>query len=244
MGFWCNSLLAVLLCGFITDALARDVLTLPQAERLAIEGDPLIARNRANQLALSDQAIAAYAWPDPKLRFGVVNISANTWEFEQEAMTQGVIGLSQSFPPAGTVGAKRDQLMSLSDAQGHAVDNRMLQSLKNLRVSWLEVYFQYQSEQIVKESLRTFSQLKEVTRFQYRAGRGKQHDVVRAQLEEIRMQDQVSAVHMRWESAIAQLRKWLGRQNYNENLDMSFPSLPKITTKANISAGLEEHQNI
>ena len=239
--FCCISLLTVVLFGLNANAQARDILTLAQAERLVLESDPLIARNRANQLALSDQAVAAYAWPDPKLRFGVSNISADTWDFEQENMTQGVIGLSQSFPPAGTVGAKRDQLMALSDSQGHAVDNQVLQSLNKLRSSWLEVYLQYQSEILVKESLDTFSQLKDVTRFQYRSGRGKQHDVVRAQLEEIRMQDRVSDIHMRWESALAQLRKWLGRSNYTENLDMNFPELPEVSTKANISEALEEH---
>jgi len=241
IGLCCYWLLSVFLFSILSEALAEGGLTLPQAERLALESDPLIARNRAMQLALTDQAIAAYAWPDPKLRLGVANISANTWDFEQEPMTQGVIGLSQSFPPAGTVGAKRDQLMSLSDSQGYAVADQTLRSLKNLRMSWLDVYLQFHSELPVKESLETFTQLKEVTRFQYRAGRGKQHDVVRAQLEEIRMEDRVAAVHVRWESAIAQLRKWLGRLNFSDDLDMSFPNLPEMTTKANISAGIETH---
>ena len=235
---WSMTLLLVV---FASQVLARDALTLPQAELLALDSDPIVASREANQAALTDQAAAAYAWPDPKISLGVSNISTKTYDFEQEPMTQAVIGISQTFPPRGSVGAKRDQFLALANSEEYAIEDQKLQTLRSLRTNWFDVYYYHEAEVLVTQNLDAFTQLEEVTRFQYRAGRGNHHDVLQAQLEKSKIEDQIIEIHSQWESAIAQLKKWLGRSNFTQNLDMAFPDLPTQPNEAQLMARLEEH---
>ena len=71
-------------------------------------------------------------------------------------MTQAVVGVTQAFPPWGAVGAKSGQLQSMADAMGQEAKNRRLMTLMGVRKSWLDVYQQYHSIKIVKESLEVF----------------------------------------------------------------------------------------
>ncbi|WP_455206137.1 TolC family protein [Kaarinaea lacus] len=217
------------------------VMTLEDAERLALHKDPLVEKAKAEQQSFQQRSVAAGTWPDPKLRMGISNISMDTFIFEDEPMTQAVVGLTQRLPPWGAVGAKSAQLEQLAEAQGHEVSHQELQTRLNVRQAWLEVYYQYQAEQLVEKSTSVFDQLKEVTRLQYRAGRGSQQAVVQAQLEKSLLQDRQTAIHTMWETAMARLKKWLGISELEDDLDMSFPQLKAVPEMQALKRSIEDH---
>ena len=216
-------------------------LSLSEAERLALELDPLVKRAQDLQAALQDRAVAANTWPDPKVRMGVVNLSAETYDFDQEPMTQAVIGVAQAFPPAGATSAKRDKFNELSSAEGFGAEDQKLKTLMGVRKSWFNVYLQHHSRALVQQSLKQFDQLIKITRYQYRAGSGKQQDVVRAQLEQSLLEDRDKEIQEKWESALAELQKWLGSTYVHRELDMEFPQLPTIPVQRELEANLEQH---
>jgi len=216
-------------------------LTLPDAERLAIHNDPLIAQSKAVEESFREKAVAANRWPDPKLRFGISNLSMETYNFEDEAMTQLVVGVSQQFPAMGELKAKSGRFSELAEASAVEVKDRELRTRLSVRKSWLEVYYQYQAEQLVKQSIEVFDQLKEITRLQYRAGRGSQRDVVSAQLEKSLLQDKQTQIHTQWLSAQAQLNKWLGHPNLMEVWDSQFPEIANPPSNQQLIHGLDKH---
>ncbi|WP_455218833.1 TolC family protein, partial [Kaarinaea lacus] len=221
-----------------------DMLSLSQAEMMALRNDPTTKQARAQQDSFREKSVAANTWPDPKLNMGIVNISANTMDFQKEPMTQAVVGLTQMFPPWGAVGAKSGQLQSMSDAMGHEAKNRRLMTLVGVRKSWLDVYQQFQSIKIVEESLEVFGQFISVTQFQYRAGRGNQQDVIRAQLEQNLLEDQLRDTEASYEAAVAVLTRWLGLERVNKTLDMQFPGLTKLPSEKQILSNLEQHPTV
>ncbi|NOZ52490.1 MAG: TolC family protein [Gammaproteobacteria bacterium] len=237
----------LLLSGTVTVCAAAstyDKFSLADAELVALKNDLVTAKTEAEQNSLREQAVAAYSWPDPKINVGIVNMPAISLDFEQEPMTQAVVGISQAFPPRGGVGAKRDQLQSMADAMGHAVKNRHLLTQMAVRKSWLNVYQRYQSLRLIEESLAMFKQLISVTEFQYRAGRGNQQDVIRAQLEESLLIDQQADMEAKYEVALAGLRRWLGVRQIAKELDMRFPDLVKPLSTAKITSRLENHPSM
>ena len=85
----------------VANALALD---LNQAEQLAIASDPLIENLKATSRSFEEESFAADTLPDPKLRFGAVNVPVDGFDMKQENMTQLKLGIQQNFP-AGEHGA-------------------------------------------------------------------------------------------------------------------------------------------
>jgi outer membrane protein TolC len=217
------------------------LLTLADAERIAVNNDPLIAETKAMEESFREKAVAADRWPDPKLKFGISNLSMETYKFEDEPMTQMVVGVSQRFPSWGALQARSGRLSALAGATATTVKHQELRTRLAVRKSWLEVYYQYQAEQLVKQSTAVFDQLKEITRLQYRAGRGSQRDVVSAQLEKSLLQDKQTLIHTQWRAALAQLNRWVGNASLLEELDTSFPELATPPSNQQLKNGLEQH---
>lgn len=214
-------------------------LSLVEAEHLALTIDPLIARSEAMQKSLSSRAVSADTWPDPKIRFGVVNVPTGSFKLDKEAMTQSVIGISQAFPSYGMTGATADRWNALSDGQKAAMEERTLDVKRQVRRIWLELYYQYQARVLVEESESVFEQLAKITQYQYRAGRGNQQHVVRAQLELSLLLDRKIAIVNEIERARATLARWIG--TVNGELDMSLPKLPPVPNVELVKTSLERH---
>jgi len=233
-------LMCILLFPFLA-VHAAEKLSLDAAERIALKNDAVTIQVQAEQKSLNEQSVAAYSWPDPKINLGVMSLSADSLDFEQEPMTQAVIGLTQAFPPSGGVGAKRDQLQGMAESKGHAANNRQLLTLMGLRKSWLNAYKQHQSLRLINESLEVFKQFISVAQFQYRSGRGNQHDVIRAQLEQSLLMDQYIEMEAMHEAAVAGLKQWLGVQQLHDELDMQFPDIAKPMGRTELIPRLESH---
>lgn len=237
---WLVFSLTYIASSYAADSMSN-ALTLQDAERIAMDSDPLIKQVTAQQQGYQERSVAADSWPDPRFRFGVTNISTETWYFDDDPMTQAVFAYTQRFPPWGAVGAKSEQLEHMASATGEEVDNRKLQTLYSVRIAWLDVYYQYQAEQLIEESKTTFEQLKDVTRFQYRAGRGSQQDVIQAQLEMSLLEDRQSSIHTLWETAMAGLSKWIGPAYVQQDLSMEPPELKKPPSEQKLRSNLEKH---
>ena len=216
-------------------------LTLVEAERIALSIDPMVASAKSQKTAFKERAVAAYSWPDPKLQLGMMNLPVDSFDFEKEPMTQATFGIVQPIPPSGSVTAKRDRFNELAAAADSGVKGQMLKTLLSVRKSWLNTYFQHQTRQLVNESLKMFEQLIKITQFQYRAGRGKQQDVVRAQLEQSLLMDRQKGVEQKLGLARAALGKWIGEDEINRELDYSFPELPELPSMGLLESKIEDH---
>ena len=94
-------LIVVLSFFFSSLSMAKNT-TLDQVIQLAIENDPWFQGNQYKQQALDDQSVSAGQLPDPKLSLGIANLPTDTFEFNQEPMTQFKVGVSQQFPRGKT----------------------------------------------------------------------------------------------------------------------------------------------
>lgn len=231
------------------DAADRDVngennegLSLAAAEHLALSLDPMLVRAEALQRGYQAQSQAVGTLPDPQLKLGVVNISAETFEFDQEPMTQKVLGLSQAFPPVGLRDAAAKQYSSLADGQRAATVERRRAVRQQVRHAWLELFYQRQAKVLVMQSEDVFTQLAKITQYQYRAGRGNQQHVVRAQLEQSLLQDRETELEIKREQARVALEKWIG--SVSGMPDMTFPKMPPVVIPSQENEVLDQHPGI
>jgi hypothetical protein len=117
---------------------AGQQLTLGDAVRYAIENDLWINGNLSREAALLAESHAAGSLPDPRVSLGFANLPADSFQFDQENMTQLKVGISQSFPRGRSRELKRLQLEELSQSNPHLRKDRQARLKRDVSNLWLE----------------------------------------------------------------------------------------------------------
>lgn len=108
-------------------------LTLPDALRIAVDGNPGLAELRERALTAAEVPSQAGTLPDPKLNFNALNLPVDTFSHSQEAMTQMQFGVSQSFPFPGTLHLRREAATYAAQAASLSVDEARLRLLRDVK---------------------------------------------------------------------------------------------------------------
>ena len=220
-----------------TDAIA---LNLQQAEQLAIQSDPSIESFKATSRSFVDESVADDTLPDPKLRFGAVNVPVDTFDLEQEQMTQIKLGIQQDFPRGDVLSIKQKQSQYLSRAAMSMADDVQLKIVRDVRETYLNLFYEIRAYQIIRETRKLFSELVKITESNYAAGRVNQQDVVLAGLELSRLDDRSTKIQSREESYRAELEQWIGDVAWN-SLSTDFPALPELPQQVDLNKVIPAH---
>jgi outer membrane protein TolC len=218
-------------------------LTLTEAERIAVDADPVIAADRARAQALGEAAVAEGQLPDPRLKAGVVNLPLDTFKLNQQDMTQVVVGVEQSFPPGDTLRYRQRQGEWQSAAEQANAQDTTRKLVRDVRSGYLELFYQLQADRIVAETRATFDRLVDITRAQYATGRVTQQDVLGASLELARLDDRATQIRNAVENERAALGKWLAGP-VNRPLDDRLPELPPLPPRETLLEALTQHPAI
>jgi outer membrane protein TolC len=216
-------------------------LTLQEAERLALENDSLTKKIDAEAVSLKQKGVAAARLPDPKLRLGLMNMPTDTFEIQQEPMTQQVIGLQLMFPPYNMLDYKGEQLVLKGEAKTLNAVNQQRETLRSVRIAWLKVYLQHHAGEIVKKSEDLFKQLVQITKSKYRSGQSNQQAVIRAELELSLLQDRQIQIETMKDQALAELGKWVGAAQFNRPLSLDALTIPEISDRQALKQAVDKH---
>ena len=164
---------------------SHGALTLDDAVALAQEGDPWIEGSRHQQSALTSQSTAEGTLPDPLITAGFANLPTDTFDFDQEAMTQFKVGISQAIPRGDSLELRRQQLDILGAQQPHRRADRRAQVEAEVTALWLDTWRARESIRLIQQDRNLFEQLVDVAQSNYSTalGRTRQQDLIRAQLE-------------------------------------------------------------
>jgi len=220
---------------------SNETLTLGEAENIAVEIDNITKQFEVSAKGLTERSVADGQLSDPKLKLGMMNLPVNSFDRNQENMTQLQFGLQQKFPRGRTLQYKSQQTLDLAGIDVAKADNQTRKVLRAVRVSYLELYLQNHTKEILDQNRELFTQLLDVTQRQYAVGRDNQHDVLRAQLELSLIDDRITEVTGAGDVAIAELAKWIRQENANKPLAADFPDLKTLPTSEMIIDTLPGH---
>jgi outer membrane protein TolC len=231
---------AALLAFFILPVNALAALDLDETVRLALVDDPAIKAMQTRASAISDTAVANGQLPDPKLKTGLYNLPVDDFDIDREPTTQFRLGLVQAFPRGDTLQYKQQQTEWMAQAEKAKSEITERKLVRDVRKHFLELYYQVQAEQVVRESRKLFAQLVDITQAHYANGRVSQQDVLRASLELSRLDDRTTRILNEADKGRAALTKWIGDAALLP-IDDPFPELPTLPSKAEITTALPEH---
>jgi len=155
-------------------------------------------------------------------------------------MTQLKLGIQQSFPAGDTLEIKSRQSKYLSSSALALANDVELKILRDVRETYLNLYYEISAHKIVYETKQLFSNLVTITESIYAAGRASQQDVVLANLELARLDDRITKIQAREEGFRATLAQWIGEPAWN-SINTTFPALPELPENVDLNKMIPQH---
>lgn len=159
------------------------VLQLSKAVSVALRDNPNLAKIQARYNALSQIPDQRGSLADPMLMLNAMNVPTDTFDLDQEAMTQMQIGISQAIPFPGKLSLRKKASEYDARAQGYLVKEAKQQIIWHVKHTWWQLYFIDRSLDVIKTNQDLFRQFIDVAKKKYEVGKGLQQDVLLAQLE-------------------------------------------------------------
>lgn len=208
-------------------------LSLENAVEAAQRNDPWLVRNTHSQDAVEATSTAAATMEDPKMSVGLANFPTDTFDINQEAMTQVKIGITQMLPRGDSLTIKQQQLKNLSRQFPFQRQDRRAKTAVTVSQLWLDAYTAQQSIALIQKDRPLFEQLADIAEASYSSGLGRtrQQDLVRAQLELTRLEDRLTMLKQQQETVQEQLAGWLRghfRERYHTAPGPTAAELPRL----------------
>ena len=165
------------------------VLTEQQAIELALKNNPNLAQMQARYEAMAKIPSQQGSLPDPIITLGAMSYPTDTFNRDQEAMTQFQIGVSQAFPFPGKLGLREEAAEFDAKAAYYAAEEMRLVLASNVSNKWWQVFYLDRALDTVDTNHALLRQFIAVAETKYTTGKGLQQDVLLSQLELSRLID-------------------------------------------------------
>lgn len=190
---------------FVSTFAVESPLSLRTAESLAVASDPKVKSISAEISAMRELAEASSDLPDTQVRLGLLNFPFEGGNFSTEAMTQFAFGVRQMIPPRGQRGAMQEIYNARALEKEHLLHARQNDIRLAVREAWLEAHYQNNAVMHLQESYEHFEDLVAISQSLYSVGTHSQEDVLLAQVNLSRMDDQLLQTRQHQEEAYAKL---------------------------------------
>ncbi len=164
-------------------AFATESLTLQSAIERSLANNQALAVLRAQAESLGAVPSQAGALPDPTLGLNALNLPTDTFDMDQEPMTQMQISLSQSFPFPGKRGLKREAAEFEASAATKKILDKQLDITADVRSTWWRLIYLDRAIEIIHQNQELMRDFVQIAQTKYKVGKGLQQDVLLAQLE-------------------------------------------------------------
>ena len=164
-------------------------LMLTQAVTAATANNPGLAAVQSRYEAMAAIPSQQSTLPDPVLSIGAVNLPTDTFDLDQENMTQMQVGLAQKFPFPGKLALKEESAALEAEAVLGQVDEARLSLIKNTRKTWWDIFYLQKSLETIRSNQDLLRSTVAAARTKYEVGKGLQQDVLLAQVELTKLMD-------------------------------------------------------
>ncbi|RDH82314.1 MAG: hypothetical protein DIZ80_08415 [endosymbiont of Galathealinum brachiosum] len=220
---------------------AGESLDLNQALELALKNDSLVSGFVAQQDAWHQLSYASQTWEDPTLRFGAQAVPVDTFDLDQEPMTQLVVGYQQMFPRGEKLKNNADIMQANAGVEAGKVELRKRQVVRDVKKSWYEVWYRQQALKIIQSNRKIFEEMLDINQSFYASGRTDQQSVVQAELDISLLDDKLQTMQSELMVSQESLIKWLGIERVTVNESLPEESSNLTQSVEILQSGLKNH---
>ncbi len=167
----------------------KETMTLSELIQEALDSNPSLEAAAQRVLSAERAIPQAGALPDPKITLGLINLPVNSFAFDQEPMTGKQIAVMQMFPFPGKLSLSTDMAEFEAAAVKHQQQEIRNQVVRMVKRTYHELYAADRALETVQKNRDLMGQLVQAAEIKYATGSGLQQDVLRAQVELSRLED-------------------------------------------------------
>ena len=165
-------------------------VTLEDLVAEALAHNPEIHGSQAQWQMLVAKSQRVAAFDDPMLMFGIQNgMVSDPLAFDQDPQTAKVIGISQMFPFFGKRGLMRAEAAGEAEVARWSVEERKVELRQMVSEAWAQLAYVETSLRVVEKNIALLDDIGQLAEAAYKAGMGKQSDILRVQIERSRMEE-------------------------------------------------------
>ena len=157
----------------------------------AILVSPKLKMLRAKRNVAENQIPQVSNLPNPMLMLGLMNMPTNSFSFEQEPMTQKVIGLQQTIPFPGKLSAMEDAAAVDTLIIDKEIQDAENEIRKNVSEKYYSLSFFKKSIAYAEESKNLLEKISEVVSTKYSVSTASQQNLIKVQLEITNISDKI-----------------------------------------------------
>ena len=183
--------------------------TLQDLINTAIDVSPKLSMLRAKRNVAENKIPQNSNLPNPMLMLGLMNLPTNTFSFNQEPMTQKVVGLQQSIPFPGKLSSMEDAAAIdtlIIDKEIKDAENEIRKNVKN---KYYSLSFFRKSIQLAKESKKLLEKISDVVSTKYSVSTANQQNLIKVQLEITNISDRIEDLKSKESSTLSELNALL-----------------------------------
>jgi cobalt-zinc-cadmium efflux system outer membrane protein len=163
-----------------TDSVQRNRLVLPELIHEVLARNPELVAARKQWEAATNRIAQARSLDDPILSVQLWNVPQT---FNVTQTQNNIFGLSQNLPFPGKRALKGDVASRSADMTEQAVRAKERELVARLKQAYYDLFLAQKATQIHHEQVELLRQFVEIANAKFRAGKGSQADVLKAQVE-------------------------------------------------------------
>ncbi|MDN3612003.1 TolC family protein [Vibrio ostreicida] len=164
----------------------------------------------AQSQAMREMGVASSTLLDPKLKIGFGGVPVDSFEFDDDPMTNISMGLAQQFSRGSTLQLTQKKYAQQADAMERKIANRELDIINSMTQLWLELGYQQQAHIILSENRQLLEEMESFIQTNYSIGKSEAQDLLNAQLQVSKLSEKIQANHQIQRRILARLSEWLG----------------------------------
>lgn len=199
----------------------------------AVQNDLLMQASAHQERAQTEQANYPLALPDPSLRIGIANLPVDSFEFDQEPMTQITVGLKQALPRLATRQLKNQQGKQMAEEQGQKTHLRRAEVLRLSRLDWLSMFGLQRKIALLNEQKTILNTLyaSKINTYEHSAA-ARQSTLLRLQTELLMLDEQLLMALGEQQATVQKLRYWSPSSEEEQFKQLPATGLTHLTTLA------------
>jgi outer membrane protein TolC len=191
-----------------TDSVLHNRLMLPELIQEVLVRNPELVAARKQWEAATNRIVQARSLDDPSVFVDFFNIP-HTLNVTQTQ--NSIFGLSQNLPFPGKRALKGDVASRSADMTEQAVRAKERELVARLKQAYYDLFLAQKAIQIHHEQVELLRQFVEIANARFRAGKGNQADVLKAQVELSLLHQQLPVLEQRRQTTGAMLNTLLDR---------------------------------
>jgi|GEM_PF-3295415 len=200
----------------------------------AMRNDLLVQASAHQERAQAEQAHYPLSLPDPSMRIGIANLPVDSFEFDQEPMTQLTVGIKQALPRLATRQLKNQQGKLMAAEQGQKTQLRRAEVLRLSRLDWLSMFGLQRKIALLNEQKTILNTLyaSKISTYEHSAT-ARQSTLLRLQTETLMLDEQLLMALGEQQATVQKLRYWSPSSEEEQFKQLPATGLTRLTSLAN-----------